>query len=343
MLKSNCLFYFLRFKTQIIYFLFQKRPDLDNRILRFYLLLSRLKYSKLYRKDLNSLRLQEQKSNLFLLIYDQLEDLGGANLMGRKIRDELIFQKNIVREIDWANFLAMGTSERAMFSDYTPVVINCKRALVYFSQIPDLPQIVAITWNHSDLYFKLASYFSKISRAFYICEPVLTTDFHFLFEFPNFSLRIQITDCHHKTELSEIKVRPRLVFIGRLNHQKGVDVFLRLARANKNLDFIVIGSGPFENFVVRQTFKQKNLLFLGKHENPLCFVRATDIVILPSRYFEGLNLVLLEAIRHGVQVISSGVGLMAKVHSDLHSFPEKESIGNNSYKWFQEKLKEVKF
>jgi glycosyltransferase involved in cell wall biosynthesis len=262
--------------------------------------------------------------------------------MGVKIRDQLNFQKSTVREIDWANFIALSASEREMLFEYTPVVINSKRALVYYSQIPRTHHTIVVTWNQSDLYFKLANYLAKINNSFQTCEPVLSKDLGLLLPIKNHSLHLEITNCDHKIVFPEIKTQPRLVFIGRLNYQKGLDIFLKLARGNQELEFIVIGSGPLEDFVEWQCFRQKNLTFLGKKENPLCFLRNTDIVILPSRYFEGLNLVLLEAIRHRVRVLSSGVGLMSKVHSDFHTFSYEKKMARDSYRWFQKKLEEIK-
>lgn len=342
MLRIYGYFYFLRLKTQFIYLVFQRPSASNTRLLRLYVLLNRIRYSNLYGRTISSRSPKKQKSNQFLLIYEKLEDLGGTNLIGVKIRDQLNFQKSTVREIDWTNLIALSESEREMLFEYIPVVINCKRALVYFSRIPSTHKVIVITWNQSDLYFKIANYLGKINGSFQICEPVLSKDLSFVLPIKNHSLHIAITNCHHKIVFPEIKIQPRLVFIGRLNYQKGLDIFLRLARGNPELAFIVIGSGPLEDFVEWQCFRQKNLTFLGKKENPLCFLRNTDIVILPSRYFEGLNLVLLEAIRHRVRVLSSGVGLMSKVHSDFHTFSYEKKMARDSYGWFQKKLEEIK-
>ena len=105
-------------------------------------------------------------------------------------------------------------------------------------------------------------------------------------------------------------------FIGRLTYQKGIDRFLRLANANTSIRFNVYGDGPLLEYVRRK--KSANMHIHGFQNEPFRNISTDDLVIVPSRYFEGVPLVLLEAIYRNIKVVSSGVGDLGLVTSALH-------------------------
>ena len=108
-------------------------------------------------------------------------------------------------------------------------------------------------------------------------------------------------------------------FIGRLTFQKGIDRFLRLANANTSIRFNVYGDGPLLEYVRRK--KPANMHIHGFQNEPFRNISTDDLVIVPSRYFEGVPLVLLEAIYRNIRVVSSGVGDLSLVTSMLHFQP----------------------
>jgi glycosyltransferase involved in cell wall biosynthesis len=125
-----------------------------------------------------------------------------------------------------------------------------------------------------------------------------------------------------KSALSVERQKFEVHFIGRLTFQKGIDRFLRLAHANRTIKFNVYGDGPLLEYIRRK--KPSNMYFHGFQSEPFSNISADDLVIVPSRYFEGVPLVLLEAIHRNIRVISSGVGDLSLLASTSYFVPRDD-------------------
>lgn len=110
--------------------------------------------------------------------------------------------------------------------------------------------------------------------------------------------------------------------IGRLTYQKGIDRFLRLAYLNPGVLFHIFGDGPLRNLVIKQ--KTKNVIFHGYVDEPFKQIVSTDLLIISSRFFEGVPLVLLEALKREIVVLSTGIGDLKLVESNYHISPKSE-------------------
>ena len=104
---------------------------------------------------------------------------------------------------------------------------------------------------------------------------------------------------------------PTVVFVGRLNHRKGVDVLLhalsKVIEAGKKVNLLIVGHGEaIEEYVDLK--KKLNLepfvYFVGEKQNPFPYIKFGDIFVLPSRS-EGFPNVLLEAMALNKAVIAS--------------------------------------
>ena len=101
-----------------------------------------------------------------------------------------------------------------------------------------------------------------------------------------------------------------VVFVGRINHRKGVDIFLRaLHQVEQTVPQVkgwVVGTGDVETY--RQLAATLNVRgrveFLGEKENPFPEMKQADIFVLPSRS-EGFPNVLLEAMALGRPVLAA--------------------------------------
>ncbi len=108
----------------------------------------------------------------------------------------------------------------------------------------------------------------------------------------------------------------KVLFVGRLDRQKGVDVLIEAARTLEDtLNVRIVGEA-----VVRKGAKpedSQNISYLGwlDEEGITAQMRACDLVAMPSRW-EGFGLVALEAMRLGKQVIASSVGGLKEVVID---------------------------
>jgi glycosyltransferase involved in cell wall biosynthesis len=107
----------------------------------------------------------------------------------------------------------------------------------------------------------------------------------------------------------------RVLFVGRLHRQKGVDVLLRAAawirerRPTASIRFDVVGDGPLreELFALATDLDvASEVRFLGYRDDVAPFLDRADAFVLPSRA-EGISNALLEAMAVGLPVVASAV------------------------------------
>jgi glycosyltransferase involved in cell wall biosynthesis len=103
------------------------------------------------------------------------------------------------------------------------------------------------------------------------------------------------------------------LFMGRLEpRQKGLDVLLAaLRRADAGSlgewIFLFVGDGPGKSALDDLAARSKlDLRVISWTEQPNLYLSAADVLLLPSRW-EGLPLVMLEALQHGLPIISSDI------------------------------------
>jgi glycosyltransferase involved in cell wall biosynthesis len=138
-----------------------------------------------------------------------------------------------------------------------------------------------------------------------------------------------------------------IVFIGRLDMQKGLDI---LVSALQHLPATVypwvlwvVGDGPQDTELhsqVMQAGLEKNVRFFGYHADVRPYLAAADIFVLPSRY-DTMPLALLEAFAVGLPCVVSAVGDLAEVVQDevngLVVFPEDPTMLSSAIQQLLEK------
>jgi glycosyltransferase involved in cell wall biosynthesis len=117
-------------------------------------------------------------------------------------------------------------------------------------------------------------------------------------------------------------LRPFWVCAGRLEHQKGQDVLLdALAEVRRRgLEFVAVlaGEGTLRGAYeerARRLGLADRVHFLGQVDDLGPLLAAADAVVLPSRW-EGMPLVLLEALARARPVVASAVGGVPEVVTD---------------------------
>lgn len=107
-----------------------------------------------------------------------------------------------------------------------------------------------------------------------------------------------------------------LLFVGRLDRQKGLDLFLDVYNKIKleNLHLYVIGTSVLDDNLPQNT---ENITYLGWVDNKDidAYYQACDAVIMPSRW-EGFGLVAIEAMRNSKPVIVSNRGALPEIIED---------------------------
>ncbi len=113
----------------------------------------------------------------------------------------------------------------------------------------------------------------------------------------------------------------RIGMIGRLSPEKNVDSFLRtaslLGKKHGHLKFVIAGDGPERERLERLSAGlglSSKVTFMGFVKDPEPIYRTLDLLVIASST-EGIPLVLLEAMKHSVPVISTRVGGVPEVIS----------------------------
>lgn len=121
---------------------------------------------------------------------------------------------------------------------------------------------------------------------------------------------------HLKSELA-LPDKKIISFVGRLDPQKRVgmliDIFKDVHNACKSAYLIVIGDGPEKEKILKRS--DENIFYLGTVKNVAEYLRASDMLVLPT-LSEGMSNVILEAMATGLPVISTNVSSNPEIIED---------------------------
>ena len=147
----------------------------------------------------------------------------------------------------------------------------------------------------------------------------------------------------------------RFLAVGRFSHKhKGFDILIKafyiFAKKNKDWDLDIVGEGPEEK-LYRKLIKEHNLeerITIHPFTNNVqSFYSNAQVYVLSSRW-EGFGLVLVEAMAHGLPVISSDLPTSKEIMGDFGMYFENGNIEDLAQKLedathidWQEKSKEA--
>ena len=100
------------------------------------------------------------------------------------------------------------------------------------------------------------------------------------------------------------------LFIGRVSQEKGLENALKAFAKLPECEFVIAGTGEQESYLKEKYAAYKNIKFVGfadeaaKHK---LFLHA-KAVIVPSIWYENFPMVIVEAFRYGIPVISNAWG-----------------------------------
>lgn len=123
-------------------------------------------------------------------------------------------------------------------------------------------------------------------------------------------------DAAPPTQREEVGVPPGTPFllsVGRLHAQKGIDVAIRAAallRPRRRFRWVVAGEGkerPALEALVRDLRVEDVFSLAGFRADAIGLTKSCDLLVLPSRW-EGMGLVLLDALASGRPVVATDIG-----------------------------------
>lgn len=109
--------------------------------------------------------------------------------------------------------------------------------------------------------------------------------------------------CKKDRELFRAKT---ILMVGRLTEQKNHKWFIKevFNKLNKDVNLIILGTGPLEKELKELTKNNHNIHLLGVKDNPYAYMAKADIFVLPS-LFEGMPRALMESLACGTTSIAN--------------------------------------
>ncbi len=141
------------------------------------------------------------------------------------------------------------------------------------------------------------------------------------------------------TSNSQVSRQDYFVYIGRFSIEKGIIPLLN-AFAQTTYQLKLFGDGPLVTTVEHYAAQHKSIEYGGFQEKPLLekILRESQALIVPSLWFEGMPMTVLEAFANGTPVIASDIGILSEMVQDgvygLHFEPHNEkSLVETIHKW----------
>ena len=100
------------------------------------------------------------------------------------------------------------------------------------------------------------------------------------------------------------------LYVGRLSEEKGISTLKKVVEKNNALKVTIVGTGPQE-----QELSHSNFNHLGKQSLESVFnqMKKHMVLVMPSIWYEGFPMTLVEAYANGLPVIASRIGALEEL------------------------------
>ena len=106
------------------------------------------------------------------------------------------------------------------------------------------------------------------------------------------------------------------LFIGRLTEEKGIAAMLDAwSTCHHTIPLKIIGDGPLQSVVRERVAALKSVEYLGpcEHSRAIQLLQDAAFLVFPSRWYEGMPMVVLEAFACGTPVVAFGLGSLIEL------------------------------
>ena len=105
------------------------------------------------------------------------------------------------------------------------------------------------------------------------------------------------------------------LFVGRISEEKGIQTLISAFEKN-GIPLKVAGDGPLLESLINSS--PNNIEILGRQNTEEIYklMRKAQFMVMPSQWYEGFPMVIVEAFAHGLPVLCSKLGAMEEIITD---------------------------
>lgn len=112
----------------------------------------------------------------------------------------------------------------------------------------------------------------------------------------------------------------QFVFVGRLDKLKGIDLLLKAWKEIKNSDLIICGMGPEDKncrkFINENHMTNVKMMGFVSNNQAMDIISESKALILPTQWYEGFPMTIVESLACGTPVIGSDIGNLGDIIKD---------------------------
>lgn len=118
------------------------------------------------------------------------------------------------------------------------------------------------------------------------------------------------------SDIAAPKTREGALFVGRISEEKGILTLLRAWQNNSIMPLRIAGTGPLYEQCREKHIETVEFLGWQTSQQVNDEMNNAAFIVMPSEWYEGFPMVLVEAFAHGLPVIASRLGALAEIISD---------------------------
>lgn len=107
------------------------------------------------------------------------------------------------------------------------------------------------------------------------------------------------------------------LFLGRIDELKGIKLLVEAWEAIDKSKLLIVGKGPLEEeikeYIRNNNIKNINLLGFKNRDEVMNLIKGAKALIVPSQWYEGFPMTIVEAFSLGVPVIASDIGNLSTI------------------------------